>query len=111
MAQMEVLAPPDSDGDGWNDYMESRIGTNPNAACGVDAADDAWPPDANRGGVSFRRVDGFDVFLWAQRFGSTTSSTPSGKLPYNARYDLNADGAINGLDIFILAQYFNTSCS
>src|SRR3970282_3000145 len=48
MAQMEVLPSPDSDGDGWNDYVEGRIGTNPNLACGADA----WPADINNDGFS-----------------------------------------------------------
>ena len=99
--------PSDSDGDGFPDALEVYLGTNPLAACGASA----WPPDASPVPVGNGRVDGFDVFLWAQRFGSTTSSTPSGKLPYNARYDLNADSAINGSDIFILAQYFNETCA
>ena len=67
----------------------------------------AWPADFN----DDQKVDGRDVFLWAQRFGSTTTFAPDGKLPFSARYDLNVDGAIDGSDIFILAQYFNQTCA
>ncbi len=52
-----------------------------------------------------------DVFKFAQRFGSAPSFTPDGKLPYAPRYDLNAAGGINFFDVFIIAQYFNKTCS
>jgi hypothetical protein len=55
-------------------------------------------------------VDSLDAFLLAQRLGSSTTFSPDGKLPYSARYDLNSDGAINGLDNSILAQHFNKAC-
>ncbi len=79
----------------------------PATATANDEDPDAWPPDFN----DTRYVDAYDVFLLAQRFGSTTTSTPSGKLPHDPRYDLNADGAIDGLDVFRLGQVFSTSCS
>ncbi len=102
----------DSDGDGWTDAEEAFMGTLVGVACATTATandedPDSWPPDFN----DTQDVDGFDVFLVAQRFGSTTMSTPTGKLPYAARYDLNGDGAIDGLDVFRLAQVFSSVCS
>ena len=88
------------------------MGTLVGVACAAtvtadDEDPDSWPPDFN----DTQDIDGFDVFIVAQRFGSTTMSTPAGKLPYAARYDLNGDGAIDGLDVFRLAQVFNSNCS
>jgi hypothetical protein len=88
------------------------MGTAPGATCPAtfipnDEAIDAWGPDFN----DDRAVNSLDVFLFAQRFGSTPTLTAVGKLPYAPRYDLNADGAINALDGSILAMYFNKSCS
>lgn len=100
----------DPDGDGFTNLMEFLIGTDPCDECPDDPSHDAWPTDANRGVSSFRVVNGLDVFLWAQRFGSTTSFTPPGKLPYTARYDLDADNTIDGLDVFFVAQDFNETC-
>ena len=100
----------DDDCDGWTNVAEAFIGTDPLDACPDDPSDDAWPPDANRNGVSFRNVDSLDVFLFAQRYGSAIAFTPSGRLPYLTRFDMNGDGAINLLDIFPVAQHFNTTC-
>ena len=49
--------------------------------------------------------------MLAQRFGSTTSSTPEGRLPYLPLYDLNPDDAINIQDVFVFALFFNMTCS
>jgi len=91
-----------------NDCFELRLGTTPGLACPAtnDETVDAWGPDFN----DSQTVNGFDVYLLAQRFGSTTSSTPAGKLPYAARYDLNADEAIDGLDVFVLDLYYGRTC-
>jgi len=98
MAQMEVLAPPDSDGDGWNDYLEGRIGTNPNLACGVDA----WPADTSNDGSV--QID--DVFYAASRFGQG-----SGGPSYSARAEIaSQDGAIQIDDVFAFASRFGQSC-
>ena len=93
------------------DCIELRLGTTPGLACPATATAndepvDAWGPDFN----DSQTVNGFDVYLLAQRFGSTTSSTPAGKLPYAARYDLNADEAIDGLDVFVLDLYYGRTC-
>ena len=66
----------------------------------------SWPADFN----DDHKVDGRDVFQFAQRFGTTNAFTPDGKLPYDIRYDLNADQAIDGFDLLTLAQYFNSTC-
>ena len=94
------------------DCIELSLGTAQDIACSAttianDEAIDAWGPDFN----DDRAVNSLDVFKFAQRFGSTPSFTPDGKLPYAARYDLNAAGGINVLDVFIFAQYFNKTCS
>ena len=101
----------DPDWDEFSNLIEFFVGTDPCDACPDDPSDDAWPPDPNRDGVSFRMVDSLDVFLFAQRFGSAIAFTPNGRLPYLPRFDMNGDGAINVFDIFTLAQYFNTSCT
>ena len=93
------------------DCIELFIGTDPTVACPAtttanDENPDAWGPDFD----DTKSVNGFDIFPFALHFGSTTTSTPAGKLPYDARYDLNADSATNGQDLFILTLYFNQTC-
>ena len=78
----------------------------PSASAALPCRPDDLPADFNES----QQVDGVDAFLLAQRLGSSTTSTPQGKSPYSARYDLNADGAINAQDTFILAQDFNKTC-
>ncbi len=101
----------DPDADGFDNFTEYSVGTDPCDNCPDTPANDALPPDAEHSSGSFRKVNGFDIFLWAQRFGSAITFTPDGKLPYGARYDLNIDGAINTFEVFILATDFNTTCS
>lgn len=88
----------------WATSRNSKPSTLANAALPCDPND--YPADFN----DSQEVDSRDAFLLARRLGSSTVSTPQGKLPYSARYDLNGDGAINGLDSSILAQHFNTAC-
>lgn len=102
----------DADNDGWADTEEAFMGTDPLNACPAtstlnDETVDAWPPDFN----DSESVDGLDAFLLAQRFGSTPTDTPTAKLPYTARYDLNADSVINGLDVFAFAARFGQDCA
>ena len=94
-----------------SDCIELFMGTAPGVACPAtsipnDEAMDAWGPDFN----DDRAANSLDAFLLAQLFGSTTAFTPDGRLPYSPRYDLNADGAINALDVSIFNLYFNVSC-
>ncbi len=88
------------------------MGTPPGVACPAtttanDEDPDPWPPDFN----DTRNVDTLDAYPLGQRLGSTTSFTPDGSLPYEPRYDLDADGDIDDADVLRLAQVFNTNCS
>ncbi len=110
-AQVGGACPAPSSMARLRDCIEVRLGTAPGVPCPAtsdpnDEVIDAWGPDFD----DSRSVGGPDVFLLAQRFGSTTGFTPSGRLPYAARYDLNADDALNSLDVFVVALYFKQSC-
>ena len=105
MAQFEVLFPPDSDGDGWSNQAEQKIGTNPNAGCGTDA----WPADIDNSGYT----DTGDIAYLTSRFGDAVT-------PATARYDLAPDywdipaapdGFIDTADIAKLTSIFGNGCS
>ncbi len=116
------IVPPEMDTDGdsqglgtppfFGDAVEASIGAGqfdgcPATAIANDEPVDAWAPDFN----DTRMVDSLDAFLLASRFGSAITLTADGRLPYLPRFDLNADGGINVLDMFIFARYFNKTCS
>ena len=113
-------ANPDCDGDSlgqgdpfglfFRDGVELFMGTLPLVACAVTDTTDDEDPDAT--GVDFddsQDVDGSDVFLFAQRFGTAPP------LPYIPRFDIYPTGAslgkIDGSDVFVLATYFGENCS
>jgi FtsP/CotA-like multicopper oxidase with cupredoxin domain len=106
MSQFEVLFPPDSDGDGWSNQAEAKIGTNPNAACGPDA----WPADINNNG-SVGVID--DISALASFAFQTVPPAP-------ARMDIGPDlwdvpSGPNGYvdvigDLARLAALFGQSC-
>ena len=119
-------APTDSDGDSlglgdpfglfFRDSVEVFLGTLPLLACPVTSTTGDEDPDAT--GPDFddsQDVDGSDVFLFAQRFGTELGvPTPLGKLPYIPRFDIYPTDVslnkIDGSDVFVLATYFGKSC-
>lgn len=98
MAQFEVLPSPDSDADGWSNYLEQRIGTNPNAKCGTNA----WPADINNDGYS----DISDIVAVSAEFGQPVT-------PATVRLNIAPDpldGFIDITDIVKMAGLFGDSC-
>jgi len=97
----------DSDADGFSNSVEVLTGTLPNVACAAtfaqdDEDPDAWPPDWD----DTQMVDIIDLLPFKQHFGAPN---PSDAL-YQARYDLNADGAVNITDLLPFKPFFNLSC-
>jgi thermitase len=88
-----IILEKDSDKDGFSDRIEKYIGTNPNLACGTNA----WPPDFNNDRV----VNILDVTMFKPKLSPN---------PYDKRYDLNADGWINSMDVLFLKPYMGKSC-
>ena len=93
------------------------MGTLPGFACAATPDIDDEDPDAT--GTDWddsQDVDGSDVFLFAQRFGTEPGEPPPvpPKLPYSQRFDIYPTAAslnkIDGSDVFVLATYFGTSC-
>ena len=135
-----VLIGPDADGDGipdpsdpdddndslgledpfglfFRDEVELFIGTLPTQACPAtntpdDEDPDAWGPDWD----DSTDVDGTDVILLAQRFGTEEGTPPPvGLQPYGRRFDIYPTGVslskIDGSDVIVLATYFGESCT
>jgi hypothetical protein len=98
----------DDDCDGFTTARENFVGTNPAVKCASTAPandeppPDAWPVDFN----DDRNATVVDV----SRF-STVLGTVGPGLPYQVRYDLNADGRITIMDVSLYAQYSRKSCS
>ena len=108
----------DSDCDGYPDSVpgapvmaragETVIGTVSSSKCSLTSAandeplPDAWPPDFN----DSRLVNGADILSFNTRFGSHAPDPP-----YDARWDLNANGTINGADVLQLNPFFGKSCA
>lgn len=88
----------DSDGDGFTDAVEAYIGTNPNAACGLNA----WPPDFDNDQV----VTILDLSRIAQGYNKGT-----GMPGYNKRLDIDASGYINIIDISLVANRYQKTCT
>jgi hypothetical protein len=80
---------PDTDNDSFNDVKEAFMGTDPRKSCADNASSNAWPPDFNNDG----RVDDLDIGLLTNDIYTHI---------YNKRYDMNADGFLDNLDI----EYF-----
>ena len=60
-------------------------------------------------------MDGSDLFLFAERFGTVLGVPPPvGKKPYIQRFDIYPTGVslnkIDGSDMFVFALYFGDSC-
>ena len=92
-------------------------GTDPLDACADtstpdDEADDKFPPDFN----DSQLVEGSDVIIFAERFGTEEGvSPPVGVQPYGRRFDIYPTGTslskIDGSDVIVLATYFGVSCA
>ena len=117
---------PDCDGDSlglgdsfglfFRDGVEVFLGTLPTVACAATPATDDEDPDA--AGPDWddsQDVDGSDVSLFAERFGTELGVPPPvGKQPYIERFDIYPTDAslhkIDGSDVSVLAEYFGNSC-
>lgn len=95
-----TVPPHDPDCDGFSDFAEFFVGTEPLDQCGPSA----WPPDFDDSGT----VNILDlVQLTPPVFGSTTGSPD-----YTVRKDFNGDGVINILDLVRMTYpIFGASCS
>jgi hypothetical protein len=94
--------PVDTDGDGFGNCVETYLGADPLDDCPDDASDDAWPPDI----TNDTRCNVVDVL----RFKGHVQ-TKVGEPGYDPRLDLNADGALDALDIVLMKPYLNTQCT
>ncbi len=119
-------ADPDCDGDSlglgdpfglfFSDGVEAFTGTNPISPCSATSAEDDEAFDALVTDFDDSQdVDGSDLFLFAERFGTELGMPPPiGKQPYWTRFDIYPTDAslhkIDGSDLFVLATYFGTSC-
>ena len=89
---------PDDDNDRFSDLVERSAGTNPLAACGLNA----WPADINNDGFS----DGTDITIVAGSFGKAVPPAP-------ARHNIAPDppdGFVDGTDITTMAGFFGHPC-
>jgi Bacterial Ig domain/Bacterial TSP3 repeat len=91
----------DTDGDGFLDGAERYMGTNVNVACPAtstanDEPVDAWPPDFDDNKV----VDSADASAVSSRSGADIGETN-----YDPRFDLNADGHINIVDVATVSSW------
>ena len=117
---------PDCDGDSLGlgdpfglflrDGVEDFIGTLVTVACAATPAVNDEDPDAlGPDWDDSQGVDGSDLFLFAERFGTELGVPPPiGKQPYWTRFDIYPTDAslhkIDGSDLFVLASYFGNSC-
>ncbi len=98
------------------DGVEVFMGTLPLVACAATSTIDDEDPDAlGPDWDDDQDVDGSDLFLFAQRFGTDFGVPPPvGKLAYLERFDIYPTAAslnkIDGSDLFVLASYFGDSC-
>ena len=100
----------------FRDGVEVFMGTNPVALCSTtsapnDEAFDAFGPDFD----DSQEVEGSDVILLAERFGTQSGIPPPvGLLPYSQRFDIFPTGTsvskIDGSDVIVLATYFGATC-
>ena len=87
----------DTDGDGFSNYLENKIGTDPNYKCIIPNGISAWPPDLDNS----RQVDISDVVAVVQKVGTN-----------QARYDLNVDGKVDTADVGTVQKtYYFKSCT
>ena len=93
----------DCDGDQFNDRVEVYVSTDPLDACPDNPGDDAWPPDiqgAQGCGSHDGRAEILDVLCYKPKLTG----------PYDARYDLDTNGAVSILDVLLYKPLLGTSC-
>ncbi len=92
------------------------IGTLVTVACAATSTIDDEDPDAlGADWDDSQDVDGSDLFLFAERFGTELGVLPPiGKKPFLQRFDIyptdTSRNKIDGSDLFVLASYFGDSC-
>ncbi len=124
---------PDCDGDSlgmgdafglfFRDEVEAFLARpeDPNGLDPLDDCADTPTPDDeddDKSGADFddsQSVDGSDLFLFAERFGTEKDVPPPvGKQPYIQRFDIYPTDTslhkIDGSDMFVLASYFGLTC-
>ncbi len=100
----------------FSDGVEVFTGTNPLAACSTTSAENDEAFDAVVTDFDDSQdVDGSDLFLFAERFGTESGIPPPiGKQPFIVRFDIYPTDVslnkIDGSDLFVLASYFGDSC-
>ena len=98
----------DFDGDGFTDDLEALfLGTNPTNGCSLTSAandedPDPWPPDFDDNQV----VDIADLIPFKSHY-EAVAPDPN----YNARFDLNADGAIQITDLIPFKPFYLLNCA
>ena len=119
-------ANPDCDGDSQGlgdpfglflrDGVEVFMGTLVTVACSATSAiNDEYPDALGPDWDDSQDMDGSDLFLFAERFGTELGVPPPiGKKPYIVRFDIYPAAAslnkIDASDLFVLATYFGDSC-
>jgi DMSO/TMAO reductase YedYZ molybdopterin-dependent catalytic subunit len=108
-ATVWLVAPGDTDCDGFTDSVEGVVATDAGDACpdvvGTSGlcpgqscdGDDCWPPDLDVN----RAVDVMDILLFKPVLSG----------PYDRRYDLDASGEVDVLDILLYKAFVGTSCT
>jgi len=97
----------DTDWDYWSDTQENLMGTDPNRACSATAGAndepvDAWPPDFN----DDRKVNIVDLLFFGDKMIKKVADDPSLK-----RYDFDANGTINIIDVQYMSPYMTKTCT
>lgn len=95
--QESRAAASDYDQDGFTDADETKIGTDPIAACPGTTSHNAWPPDLNND----RKVDHNDYSLLKGQISNRN---------YPKRLDLNVDGKLTTEDLSILSRHVGQTC-
>jgi len=98
------IVPPslDSDGDGFGDAVEASLRTDQFASCSRNPQHDAWPPDINNS-VTANIID---ILFYAP-----VMLTDFGDPNYDSRFDFNASGRIDIIDVLVLGPFMMQSCS
>jgi uncharacterized protein YkwD len=99
----------DSDGDGFTNYAETFMGTDPNKKCATSQGQnnepepDAWPLDFDDN----KRANTIDAGRYTL---AGVLNSVRGDSKYRPRFDLNQDDKVDLADINILRASINTTC-